>query len=170
MHGETKVLKSIYASPYYVAFNAAADVLYYFFFRFVFSLSGTVLLLEIPNYMIYALALSASMLLTAGAYSVASALSGKGGISDGALSAATTAAGGVIASCGCQAPILGTLLYAVGFNAIAVSGVLAIVGTYQMLFFTVLIAINLLFLYYTLRRTASRLDVNPLRKAKVRSR
>ncbi len=168
MAGEIGILKRIYTSPYYVLFNVAIAFFYYFLFRFVFSLSGPELLLNIPGYMIYALAISAAVLLTVSVYSVARALSKTNGVSTGVLSAVTAAAGSLFASCGCQAPILGTALYAIGFNAVAVSGVIAAVGTYQYLLFAALIVINLFFIYYTLRRTASRLPRNQLRSVKTK--
>lgn len=168
MAGEIGVLKKVYGSPYYVLFNVAVAVFYYYFFHFIFSLSGIALLLTLPSYMIYALSISASLLLTVSAYAVVGTLHRANGVSTGFLSAVTTAAGSVVASCSCQAPILGTALYAIGFNTLAVSGVLAVVGTYQTWFFTALILINLLFFYYTLHRTASRLPKGQLRSIKVR--
>ncbi len=155
MSGELGILKRVYFSPYYLLLNIATFFAYYLFFIFVLGLTSREEFLAIPSYIIYALAVSASMLLTISVYSVVSEIS-KAGVSTSLISALTTAAGGIFASCGCQTPIIGALLYAIGLNALAVSGIIAAIYAYRLLIFLLLIAINLLFAYYVLRKTAAR--------------
>jgi hypothetical protein len=149
-----EVLKKIFTSPFYLLVAITAVVAYYALFYYLIVLSNKGLFfVAVPMPLIYALVLSAAVLLTASIYAVSQSLKTRyAGAEGGVLSVATSAFGGFIVGCSCYAPILSSLLYAIGFGSLQVSSALSFLGAYQSWFVILLIAANLVFIYYQLGR------------------
>ena len=151
---KSKALKSIFTSPFYIFLTIAGVVAYYalFFYLIVISNEG-LFLVTAPIYLVYALILTAAILLTTSIYAVGQSLKTKyAGAEGGILSIVTSAFGGFIVGCNCYAPIFSSLLYAVGFGSLQVSSAISFLGAYQSGFMILLVAVNLIFIYYQLAR------------------
>ncbi|MDE1855114.1 MAG: hypothetical protein KGH57_02220 [Candidatus Micrarchaeota archaeon] len=148
------VLKKVFASPFYIFLAIAAVVAYYWLFYYLITVSNKGLFfVTVPMYLIYALILSASVLVTLSVYAVSNSLKTKySGAEGGLLSVATSAFGGFIVGCNCYAPIFSSVLYAIGFGTLQVSSAISFLGAYQLWFVVLLIAANLIFIYYQLGR------------------
>ncbi|HVC58422.1 MAG TPA: hypothetical protein VND15_03030 [Candidatus Acidoferrales bacterium] len=161
------VLRMIYSSPAYVVVNIAAAAFYYFLFRYLLaSQNYGIFLLNVPNYLIYALVISSSVLLTLGAYGIKSAFESRSrAVGEQGASAATTIVGAVISGCAsCQAPFVGSLLYAFGFNTLTVSSILSGIGGSQELILAAFIVINLALIYYSTAKIAEGCKIRPRRR------
>ncbi len=148
------LLKDIARKPSLASLFVAGSILYYLFIRYIITISSQgVFLITMPLYLLYAVSISSALLLTVSAYSMRlSYAHGLMGISDGTASAATTVVGSLVTSCGCSAPVLGTILYLLGANAIGVSGAIAFIATNQEWLMAAVILANLLLAYYSLGR------------------
>lgn len=148
------VLRAIFTSPVYVALTALFIVLYYAFFYYLILASDRgIFLVTAPIYLVYALVVSASLLLAASVYVISRSIHAKyAGAEGSALSVITSALNGLIVGCNCYAPILSSALYALGFGTLGVSSAISFLGAYQAELLLVFIAMNLAFLYYQLGR------------------
>ncbi|MDE1833179.1 MAG: hypothetical protein KGH58_02050 [Candidatus Micrarchaeota archaeon] len=152
-----QVLRMVYASPAYTLVNISAAIFYYFLFRYVLaSQNYGIFLLTAPQAWIYALVISSSVLLTLGVYGIRSAFEPRGNAITGeGASVATTLLGALVSGCAsCQAPLIGTLLYAAGLDALSVSGVISWIGSNQALILLAFIVINLAMIYYSTGKIA----------------
>ncbi|HUI00536.1 MAG TPA: hypothetical protein VLX56_02765 [Nitrososphaerales archaeon] len=150
-----RALAMIYRSPKYVVLSLAAAVVYYYLFAYFVSLEnyGIVIYSE-PAYMVYLLAVTASVLLTVTVYSLSLRL--RRGIQTsspgGFLASVTTVVGGCMAGCACQAPILYNLLYFFGLNAFEASGVVTTLVSYDFEINLALIVLNIVVAYRLLSK------------------
>lgn len=151
------IFKNILSSPAYIVLLIAVAVLYYFFIKYIITISSRgIFMVTVPTYLLYILSASSALLLTVSAYSIA--LSYKYsfmGIEDGAVSAVTTFIGGLVTSCGCSAPLLAVILYGIGVNAIGVSSAITFIAVNQDWFLGVVVLINLVLMYYSLGKVSS---------------
>ncbi len=161
-------LKRIFSSPIMILAFALISILYYFLIHFLITASSHGLfLITLPSYFIYVLALTSSLLMTISIYQIH--ISFKNRIlaaGEGATSAITTIAGGLITSCGCSSPILSTILYGIGVNIIGVSGAISFVASNQEWLVGIAILVNLVLSYYSL----GKLDRLQAKKPKVKGR
>jgi hypothetical protein len=150
-------LTGILTSPIFLVFLIVVAVIYYFFIKYIITISSQGLfLITVPTYLLYFLSASSALLLTTSAYSIH--LSYKYrimGIEDGAASAVTTFIGGLVTSCGCSAPILSVILYGVGVNVIGVSSAITFLAVNQDWLLGIVIILNLLLMYYSLGKVSS---------------
>ena len=72
----------------------------------------------------------------------------KSSIPNGAISVAMPSVGGLVASCGCETPILGSILYPLGLNFIAVGNVISFISRYNFTLLGIFIAINMMLIFY----------------------
>lgn len=151
------ILREILTSPAYLILLIIFGVLYYFFIKYIVTVSSQgIFLVTIPTYLLYVLSASSALLLTVSAYSIH--LSYKYsflGIEDGAASAVTTFIGGLVTSCGCSAPLLAVILYGIGVNAIGVSSAMTFIAVNQYWFLGVVVLANLVLMYYSLGKVSS---------------
>jgi hypothetical protein len=145
--GMIGALKSVYKGKY-ILLNAAAAAVYYTIIEKMISLQGFgVAIATAPIYMIYAVVLTSSMLLTIGVYLIFNRRAGAsyGGTASGS---ATALAGGIFGGCGCHSAILYPVL------AIAVGGTNAafvdtLIGIHATAVFAALSLLNIgLMAYY----------------------
>lgn len=152
--GRAKVFKQIFTSPLYILLTIVALIAYYWLFKFlIVSSNDGFFFITVPIYLIYALIISASLLLSTSVYAVSKSIKAKYAAAEGgALSILTSSVGGLIVGCSCYAPILSSMLYAIGFGTIQVSSAISFLGVYQAWFVVVIVAANLIFIYYQLGR------------------
>ncbi len=145
-------LKRIFSSPIMVLAFAVIAILYYFLIHFLITISSHGLfLITLPSYFIYMLSLTSSLLMTISIYQIHISLKNRIlAVGEGATSAITTIAGGLITSCGCSSPILSTILYGIGVNIIGVSGAISFVASNQEWLIGIAILANLILSYYSL--------------------
>jgi hypothetical protein len=149
-----EVLKKIFTSPFYILITIAAIVAYYELFQYlILSSNKGLFLVTVPLYLIYALVFSASVLLTTSVYAVHSSIRARyAGAEGGVLSVLSSSLGGLVVGCSCYAPILSSVMYAIGFGTLQVSGAISFLGVYQAWFVVLFVAANLIFIYYQLGR------------------
>ncbi len=111
-------LKAIYKRPRYVALNVAFVAVYYYLFKYLVLLQnrGIFIVLGAPLYLIYAVVITSSILMTVAIYAVFSRRSpyhAYGGV----LGSASAVVAGIISGCGCTAPLLlGSFTLVVGIS------------------------------------------------------
>lgn len=151
------MLKHVLKSPTFLGITAAGAVLYYIIIHYIILLSNSGLFfLTVPPYLIYASVLVSAVPLGLAAYAARySLLRGRIEVGGGILSIGTTLAGALVSSCGCSAPLLGSLLYYVGFNILSVSSVLVSINSYQIYLIALGMAINLFFAYYFINKLSA---------------
>ncbi|MEM3661696.1 MAG: hypothetical protein QXG73_02620 [Candidatus Micrarchaeaceae archaeon] len=157
---KTYLAKSIFLSPFYAALTVVFAVGYYLLFIYLMGLSGNILFVKLPWYLIYALVVTSAVLLTIAVYSIKNSIMPYVGASTGAWSAVSTSVGSLFASCGCTAPLLAPLLYDIGLNTIAVSSFMSAVSSYQSYIFAALILLNLFFIYYSISSASRKCVIN----------
>lgn len=146
------LLRRIFTSPRFILLFAVMAIAYYFLVRFIITASSQGLFLTtMPVYYIYALAMTSSLLITISIYQIAASFKQKfTAAGEGAASAITTIAGGLVTSCGCSSPILTTILYDIGINVIGVSGTISFIASNQEWLISIAILANLALSYYSL--------------------
>jgi hypothetical protein len=135
--------------------TAAIALVYYLLFRYLVTLSNHgILFLSVPAYLIYALDILASILITSGIYSIVRTTGKRrvSGSSSGFVSAASILAAGISVGCACQAPILYSILYLVGLNSIEASGIVVTIVDYNIEILWLLVLINLIMIFIVASR------------------
>ncbi|MDE1874196.1 MAG: hypothetical protein KGI04_03710 [Candidatus Micrarchaeota archaeon] len=148
------VFKRIFTSPFYILVAIVAIVAYYALFSYlIISSNKGIFLVTAPIYLVYALILSAAVLLATSVYAVSVSIRARyAGAEGSALSIITSSFGGLIIGCNCYAPIFASMLYAIGFGSLQVSSAISFLGVYQVWLVALLVAANLIFIYYQLGR------------------
>lgn len=153
---ETKaeLLGIIFTKPLYVITTLIALAVYYgVFYYLILASNKGVFLVTAPIYLIYLLIFSSALLFSVSVYSVEKALRTRySGIEGGLLSVVTSAFGGLIVGCSCYAPIVSSILYAVGFGTLQVGTALSFLSGYQLELLLVFVALNVVFISYQLGR------------------
>ena len=152
MHARANALVRIFTSPAYIAIAVVSFIAYYFLFKFFASLeSNLFVFITVPFFLIYLLAASAAILLTISVFaSVAAYHKFKAGAATCAVTSGITSAfGGLVAGCGCNASIA-ALLSALGVGFLPESAFVAFLTRYNVEILLVLTLINLLLAYYQL--------------------
>jgi hypothetical protein len=146
-----KTIRAIYSIKYLLV-NAFVAVAYYYLISYLLSIQQNgIPITAVPVLLIYLLAITSSVTLTIGIYSIRNTRRNEAKFSATSVSAITTFFGGIVSGCGCQAAILFNLL-AIGFgtgeatlvNTIATENVAPIFGA--------LIIINLFVIGYYLNK------------------
>lgn len=147
-----KLLLGIYGQPKYVLLNIAIAVAYYYLYTTILSYQDFgVALFLLPQYLLYALVATSSVLLTLAIYSVRNTRNNLAKGSSSAIGTATTAIGSVVAGCGCAGSfILG--LGAVGITTTDAIALQNFVSANQFALTLSLIAINVVVLVYYIEK------------------
>ncbi|MCW6160137.1 MAG: hypothetical protein LVQ95_03565 [Candidatus Micrarchaeales archaeon] len=142
-------------TPKYVLLNIAAAFFYYFVLTYLISAQqyGAVII-TIPLYLFYALAITASVAFTIAVYSLLNTRNNRAHVSASMAGTVTTLVGGVFAGCGCTAPILFSLT-AIGFTTTQVFALNSFISSNIMLLFLSMIAINLFVVIYYLNKLSN---------------
>lgn len=145
-----KLLKEIFTKPIYIVLVIIFSIIYYFIFFAVLKSSGTIYGLQIPNFLIYTIVILSAILLTIGVYSIKLRSQVKKGVSDSFISVAVPTIGGILSGCsGCTAPLLYSILIPI-FGDLASVGIVLSISKYNIYIISILIIIELGFLYYQL--------------------
>jgi hypothetical protein len=151
-----RALLEVYRSWKFILLNIVVGIAYYYLFQYLILLSSRGLVIQTaPPILVYSLDLSASVVLTLSVYSVHQRLSKKrieAGASSSVVGTGSILAAGITAGCACQAPILYSVLYFLGLNALEASGFVALVNEYQIPILLILILINAIVIFITLTR------------------
>jgi hypothetical protein len=153
MHARVNALVRIFTSPAYIAIAVVSFIAYYFLFKFFASLeSRFFVFITVPSFLIYLLAASAAILLTISVFaSVAAYHKFKAGAATCAVTSGITSAfGGLVAGCGCNASFIVALLSTLGVGFLPASAFVAFLTRYNVEILLVLTLINLLLAYYQL--------------------
>ena len=146
-------LVHIFTSPAYIAIAVVSFIAYYFLFKFFARLeSNLFVFITVPSFLIYLLAASAAILLTISVFaSVAAYHKLKAGAATCAVTSGITSAfGGLVAGCGCNAWFIVGLLSTLGVGFLPASAFVAFLTRYNVEILLVLTLINLLLAYYQL--------------------
>ena len=143
-------LKRIFESPVYIVLAVAAAIIFYFLFEYLVASSNHGLLIFfIPQYYIYALVATSGILLSISVFTVMHSLSRKlSGATGGILSVLLPSVGGLVVSCGCEFPILASVLLFFGINTFEAIGLISIISTYQTWIISGMVLINLALIYF----------------------
>ncbi len=144
-----KLLKEIFTKPIYIVLVIIFSIIYYFIFFAVLKSSGTIYGLQIPNFLIYTIVILSAILLTIGVYSIKLRSQVKKGVSDSFISVAVPTIGGILSGCVCTAPLLYSILIPI-FGDLASVGIVLSISKYNIYIISILIIIELGFLYYQL--------------------
>ena len=151
-----RAMLEVYRSWKFLFLNVVVGIVYYFLFQYMILISSRGLIIQTaPPVLVYSLDLSASVVLTLSVFSVHQRLSKKRiatSSSTGALGTGSVLAAGVTAGCACQTPVLYSVLYFFGLNALEASGIVALINEYQIEIFLTLIAINIFAIFVMLLR------------------
>jgi hypothetical protein len=165
MENLTKIigtLRQVYR-PKYIAFNIASLLIYYLVYTYIVDYQQLLVLVAVPVYLVYALLVTASVLLTISVYSISAAIRNTVRVSGGVLGTFTAVAGAVISGCNCTAPILFGLTGA-GLSAASVVALQDFISAYQIPLFWVMIGINLFAVMYSVNRISKSSCVAKVRK------
>jgi hypothetical protein len=152
MSKKIDLLLYIYKKPAYLLLTVVSTALYYTAFTMLQHSGSVFVFTSLPSYLVYLLIITSSMLLSLGVFSVRIHL-GNSNIrkaSSGIYGVVSTVFGGIIAGCGCQAPLLYSVFSTLGINIIDANTVVTAIGNNQTPLFSVLVVLNLAFLYYML--------------------
>jgi len=152
-HARVNAFVRIFTSPAYLAIAVVSFIAYYLLFKFFASLESRLFVfITVPSFLIYLLAASAAILLTTSVFaSVAAYHKLKAGAATCAVTSGITSAfGGLVAGCGCNASFMFALLSALGVGVLPASAFVAFLARYNVEILLVLTLINLLLAYYQL--------------------
>ena len=154
--GRGSLLVSVFSSWIYPVIALAGAIAYFALFAYMIKLSNYgIFIVTVPIYLVYAMVLTAGILLALGVYSVRMALlRPAAGAEEGALSVILPTVGGLVATCACNYSLFGLLLVSIGISSLEVSGIMAAVAAYQLWILSAIIVINLLLIYYYSGRLA----------------
>ena len=144
-------LVSLYSSSRTIVINSLFLVVYSLFFYLVIRYSNFgYFLLTIPLALLLLFVASSSVLATVAVRFIWLSAARRRFL---ALAPSPTAlvVGSVVASCACNIPVLGPVLYFLGLNALAVSSVISFIAQYQVYIVSAIVLVNAASTYYYLR-------------------
>ena len=144
-----KSLKAMYSATYFLL-NIVLFLLYYYVINAILAMQQQgIAISTVPQYAIFLLAISGSMLFTVAIYGFFRTKSINAKYSGTAGGSITMVLGGVISGCGCHAAILYSILaFAIGGSSAYAANLY--ISHYAAFVFGILIAFNIaLFIYYT---------------------
>lgn len=153
-----RMLRSIRAvyRPAYIAINVATALLYYLLFELLIRYQNYgILFIAVPVILLYALVVTSSVMFTIGIYTIRKSLRKKTSASACSIGTAMTLFAGVIAGCGCSAPIIyGITVF--GLSLAEVSVLATAITRYSSYIIGAVIAVNLLLIAYYLMKISGR--------------
>jgi hypothetical protein len=156
--GRLGVAKAVITSPACVLVALLSALAYYLLFFGVMKYeNNSMFLMTVPGYLIGSLIITGSALLAVSAFAVLKSFRAASAASDSAASVLASSCGCLLAGCGCYSPIVASVLYAVGFGTLQVSGVISALADYQIGIIVILIVVNLALIYHQLGRIGRRL-------------
>ncbi len=157
MQNVTQMLIYILTKPKYLLLLIASLIVYYIIFSNITLSSGPVVSQPMNvAYLTYLLTFTSAVLITVTVFLVNFNFANIKNDIYGSFSLVSTMLGGIVAGCGCQAPIIATIMYTLGLNTLSVSNVLYSVDNNQTLIFSLLILLNTFFIFYNTRQISSK--------------
>lgn len=145
---------ALYSSWKTLLTNAVFFAAYYLlFYELIVHTNGGYFLLTIPYSLLVLIVLASSAQATVAIAYLRLALRRRSLIGV-AQSPVGVALGAFVATCSCNLPLLGPLMYFIGLNSLEVSGVLSFLAAYQELIVEAIVVVNALSVYYYLRQIA----------------
>ncbi len=151
-----KALKKVFSKPLYISIAIAAFIAYYLFYNYLIRLSSYgIFITTVPMYLVGLLIATSAILLSLSVFGIVESrrrrkLLSKSAIPSSAISVAMPSVGGLVASCGCETPILGSILYPLGLNFMVVGNVISFISRYNFALLGGFIMINLIMIFYQL--------------------
>jgi len=133
----------------YAAIAALAAIVYYLVLVYMIKYQNYgIFLVSVPKPLIYLLAITSAIMFAFGVYAIRSSFMKRAGASASAFGTAATLFTGIIAGCGCSAPIIYGIA-ALGVSIAEISVLESFIARYSSGIIGAIIAINaLLILYY----------------------
>jgi len=143
---------SLYSSWKTLLTNAAFFAAYYLlFYELIVRSNAGFFLLTIPYTLLVLIVLASSMQATVAVFYLRLALRRRS-FTGVAQSPIGVALGAFVASCSCNLPLIGPLLYFIGLNSLEVSGVLSFLAAYQQAIVEAIVVVDALSIFYYLRQ------------------
>jgi len=143
---------SLYSSWRALLMNAVFFAAYYLlFYELIVRSNAGFFLLTIPYSLLVLIVLASSMQATVAVFYLRLALRRRS-ITGVAQSPIGVALGAFVASCSCNLPLIGPLLYFIGLNSLEVSGVLSFLAAYQQAIVEAIVLVDALSIVYYLRQ------------------
>ncbi len=142
--------------PKYIILNVLVAFAYYLIFTTLVRYQNYgILLVFLPLYLIYALIVTSSIMFTIGIYAAARSLTLRKSASASVIGTFMTLFAGVVAGCGCAAPLLYSITV-FGLSIAEISVVQAFIASYSIEIISAMIILNVaLILYYLVRLSRS---------------
>ena len=146
---KAKTLRYIFTNRRYLLEFVLGSLIYTLIYLAIVNTSKFIILGWLSEVLMGLLILSSSILLVIATFIIRST-SKPSGYAGGAYSIIINLLGSLFVSCGCQAPLLATLLYFIGLNAVEVSFLYSFFASYNAFILLAFIIINILLIYYYL--------------------
>ncbi len=153
--GTVSSLATVFRRPRYAAAAIVLSIAYYFTIIYIIRYQNyNILLLNVPLYEIYALAVLSSILVVVSVFSLNNTTRSKNRYSGASIGSIATFMGGIVNGCGCSAPILFGLTY-VGASAASVISLTNTISAWSKYIFAAMMLIDIALLLYYMRRIAN---------------
>ena len=146
---KAKTFKHIFTKRLYFFEFVLGSLIYTLIYLAIVNTNKFIILSWLSEVLIGLLILSSSILLVIATFIIKNA-SKPSGYAGGAYSVIVSLLGGLFVSCGCQAPLLVTLLYFIGLNAVEASFLYSFFASYNAFILLAFIIINIFLTYYYL--------------------
>ncbi|MCL5430157.1 MAG: hypothetical protein M1504_01610 [Candidatus Marsarchaeota archaeon] len=147
-------IRSVY-KPKYILLNIALIAAYWIVYSFIIEAQtiGGLIFTFVPQYLIYALVFTSSILTTISVYAISNTRKNSASVSGNSVSVATILFGGLVGGCGCQTPLLLSFAAIIGTaNAFSLNNFF---HDYQVPTTVALLVINLLVIGYYLNKLST---------------
>jgi len=145
---KAKTLIYIFTKRFYFLEFVLGSFVYALIYFAIISTTKFIILSRLSEVLIGLLIVSASILLAIATFIISR--SKPSGYAGGAFSFIASLLGSLFVSCSCQAPLLATLLYFIGLNAVEVSFLYTFLASYNAFILLAFIIVNILLIYYYL--------------------
>jgi hypothetical protein len=150
--GSLRTLASLYSSWKTLLINAVLFVAYYLlFYELIVRSNAGYFLLTIPFSLLVLIVLASSIQATVAVSYLRLALRRRS-LAGVAQSPIGVALGAFVATCSCNLPLLGPVLYFIGLNSLEVSGVLSFLAAYQQPIVEAIVVVDVLSVLYYVRQ------------------
>ena len=146
---KAKTFKHIFTKRLYFFEFVLGSLIYTLIYLAIVNTNKFIILGWLSEVLMGLLILSSSILLVIATFIIKSA-SKPSGYAGGAYSVIVSLLGSLFVSCGCQAPLLATLLYFIGLNAVEASFLYSFFASYNAFILLAFIIINIFLTYYYL--------------------
>ncbi|MDE1856582.1 MAG: hypothetical protein KGH98_00695 [Candidatus Micrarchaeota archaeon] len=140
-------------TPRYIALNIGVAVAYYLVINYLVLIQEKgIPIINVPQYLIYALVAVSSILLTVSINSIANNMLVRRSLGTGVLGTASTLLGGVVVGCGCSFSLLVVALGGLGASISTTIAVVDFLSSYGSYIMAALIALNVLLILFSVTR------------------